>query len=181
MLIYSTLLISVTINVLQAMYQEKPKYFAATNDLRIAPLIALNEPMVSQSGLLNWTTETVCKTFGLDFKNWKRQMMDIRYRYSDKAFGQLVRSYKKSGNLEMIKNQRLVMSCTITEAPVIPAKGIVKGKVTWKVEFPILISYESSKGVENTQKLLVTVMVQRVSTIKNSEGIQIIQLVVKNR
>ena len=174
-------IISIMGNVFQFVYEEEPKYFAATNDLRIAPLIALNEPMVSQSGLINWTTETVSRTFELDFKNWKRQLMDVRYQYSDTAFAQLIKGFKKSGNLEMIKNQRLVSTCVVNEAPTIPGKGIVKGKMTWKVQFPILVSYESSQGVENTQKLLCSVMVQRVSTKKNSEGIQIIQLITDNR
>lgn len=175
------LLVSFVGNIIQLKTEPKPKYFAATTDLRLAPLVALNEPMVTQSGLLNWTVETVSSTFSLDFKNWRKQLMAIRYRYSGKAFSQLVKSYKDSGNLEMIKNQRLVTGCTITKAPVILAKGVVGGKVTWKVEFPILVSYESSKGIENTQKLIATVMIQRVSTINNAEGIQIIQLLIKNK
>ncbi|BBO86767.1 hypothetical protein DSCO28_73330 (plasmid) [Desulfosarcina ovata subsp. sediminis] len=181
-LVISILLLgSLIANTMQIFFKPEPKYFATTNDFRLAELTPLDQPVVSQIGLLNWTTETITRTFTLDFSNWRRQLMEVRSRYSNTAFKQLVKSLEDSGNLAMIKNQRLVTSCTITEAPVILAKGIVKGKMTWKIEFPMLVSYESSKGVENTQKLLVNTIVQRADTTKKAEGIHIIQLLMRNR
>ena len=182
LLVISTILVgSLTANVMQFAFDPEPRYFATTNDMRLAELTPLDQPMVSQSGLLDWTVETITSTFTLDFSNWRRQLMAVRPRYNNRAFKQLLKSLKDSGNLPMIKNQRLVTSCTPIEAPVILGKALVKGKVTWKVEFPMLISYESSKGVENTQKLIVNTLVQRADTTEKVEGIHIIQLLMRNK
>ena len=34
--------------------QPKPQYFAATPDLRLAPMIPLDQPLLTQEGLLTW-------------------------------------------------------------------------------------------------------------------------------
>ena len=56
---------------------------------------------------------------------------------------------------------------------------LVGGKATWRIEFPIVVSYESSQGVESTQKLLATVLVCRASTAKTPRGVVIQQVVLK--
>ena len=63
--------------------------------------------------------------------------------------------------------------------PVIVASGQIDGRASWKVEFPLLISYESSQGVENTQKLLATVLVRRASTVATPRGVVIEQIILK--
>ena len=133
------LCVSAAVNVLLIVKQPTPRYFAATPDLRLAPLVPLDKPLLTQQGLLNWVTETIC----------------------------------------MIQEKRLSVSAVVTRAPVISASGLVGGKATWKVEFPLVISYESSQGVESTQRLMATVLVCRASTAITPRGVVIQQVVLK--
>jgi intracellular multiplication protein IcmL len=55
----------------------------------------------------------------------------------------------------------------------------VGGKATWKIEFPLVVSYESSQGVESTQNLMATVLVCRASTVTSPRGVVIQQVVLK--
>ena len=79
----------------------------------------------------------------------------------------------------MIQEKRLSVSAVVTRAPVIIASGLIEGRATWKVEFPIVISYESSQGVESTQKLMATVLVRRAATVTTPRGVVIQQVVLK--
>lgn len=170
---------SLAVNVVQGVMRPTPRYFAVTDNLRIEKMRPLNKPVISQSGLLSWTTRKVTETFSLDFVHWREKLMDVKPAYTEKAFRQLIGSLKDSGNLKMLKRKKLVMSSTVQRSPVVKAKGVVSGRMTWKIEFPIKIAYESSQRVISSQKLMCNVMVRRVPTIEYPRGIKIQQIVLK--
>lgn len=159
--------------------QPKPQYFAATPDLRLAPMIPLDQPLLTQNGLLTWVSDTITGAMSLNFLEWREKLESIRPHFDDAAYKSFLASLQSSGVLDMIRDKRLSASAVATRAPVIIASGLVGGKATWKVEFPLIVSYESSQGVENTQKLLATVLVCRASTAKTPRGVVIQQVVLK--
>lgn len=81
--------------------------------------------------------------------------------------------------LDMITDKNLVVNAIIKSAPIIEAKGIENGVYSWRVAFPLLVSYESSQGVISNQNLDVTVWVIRVSPSDNPAGVQVRQVVLK--
>ena len=159
--------------------QPKPQYFAATPDLRLAPMVPLDQPLLTQEGLLTWASNTITGAMSLNFLEWREKLESIRPHFDDAAYKSFLASLQSSGVLDMIRDKRLSASAVATRAPVIIASGLVGGKATWKVEFPLIVSYESSQGVENTQKLLATVLVCRASTAKTPRGVVIQQVVLK--
>lgn len=156
-----------------------PRYFAATPDLRLAPLVPLDKPVLTQQGLLNWVSETITNAVSLDFLEWRDKLTRVRENFEEEAFKSFLASLKSSGVLPMIQEKRLSVSAVVTRAPVITASGLVGGKATWKIEFPLVVSYESSQGVESTQHLLATVLVCRASTVTSPRGVVIQQVVLK--
>ena len=159
--------------------QPKPQYFAATPDLRLAPMVPLDQPLLTQNGLLTWVSDTITGAMSLNFLEWREKLESIRPQFDDAAYKSFLASLQSSGVLDMIRDKRLSASAVATRAPVIIASGLVGGKATWKVEFPLIVSYESSQGVESTQKLLATVLVCRASTAKTPRGVVIQQVVLK--
>ena len=159
--------------------QPKPQYFAATPDLRLAPMVPLDQPLLTQNGLLRWVSDTITGAMSLNFLEWREKLESIRPHFDDAAYKSFLASLQSSGVLDMIRDKRLSASAVATRAPVIIASGLVGGKATWKVEFPLIVSYESSQGVESTQKLLATVLVCRASTAKTPRGVVIQQVVLK--
>ena len=115
----------------------------------------------------------------LNFLEWREKLESIRPHFEDEAFKSFLASLQGSGVLDMIRDKRLSASAVATRAPVIIASGLVGGRATWKIEFPLIVSYESSQGVESTQKLLATVLVCRASTAKTPRGVVIQQVVLK--
>ena len=157
----------------------KPQYFAATPDLRLAPMIPLDQPLLTQEGLLTWASNAITGAMSLNFLEWREKLESLRPHFDDAAYKSFLASLQSSGVLDMIRDKRLSASAVATRAPVIIASGLVGGKATWKVEFPLIVSYESSQGVESTQKLLATVLVCRASTAKTPRGVVIQQVVLK--
>ena len=143
--------------------QPKSQYFAATPDLRLAPMVPLDQPLLTQEGLLTWASNAITGAMSLNFLEWREKLETIRPHFDDAAYKSFLAS----------------PSAVATRAPVIIASGLVSGKATWKVEFPLIVSYESSQGVESTQKLLATVLVCRASTAKTPRGVVIQQVVLK--
>jgi intracellular multiplication protein IcmL len=168
---------SIMLTVFVFLSKPQPKYFASTNDLRFVELVALDEPIISQGGLLNWVAETVTNTLSIDFIDWKKQLTMVRSAYSSKAYSGLLKSFKRSGLLDSVVNERLNINAIVEQAPVITAKGEIHGVLSWKIEIPIKLSFESSTGVANTKSMLATLMVQRVPTTTNHRGIQIKQII----
>ena len=159
--------------------QPKPQYFATTPDLRLAPMVPLDQPLLTQSGLLTWVSDAITGAMSLNFLEWREKLESIRPHFDDAAYKSFLASLQSSGVLDMIRDKRLSASAVATRTPVIIASGLVGGKATWKVEFPLIVSYESSQGVESTQKLLATVLVCRASTAKTPRGVVIQQVVLK--
>ena len=156
-----------------------PVFFAATRDLRLAQMVPLDKPVLTQQGLLNWATETVTNAVSLDFLEWRKKLTAAREHFSEGAYKSFLESLQSSGILSMIQEKRLSASAVVTQAPVIVASGMLDGKASWKIEFPIIISYESSQGVESTQKLLAVVLVRRASTVRSPRGVVVEQVVLK--
>ena len=175
----AALCLSLGVSALLLLAQPKPRYFAATPDLRLAPMVPLDQPLLTQEGLLTWASNAITGAMSLNFLEWREKLESIRPHFEDEAFKSFLASLQSSGILDMIRDKRLSASAVATRAPVIIASGLVGGKATWRIEFPLIVSYESSQGVENTQKLLATVLVCRASTARTPRGVVIQQVVLK--
>ena len=171
------LIISVGINGVLLSFRPGPVYFMTSPDGRLVQLTPLDRPVMSQAAMLNWVSGTVAQTLSVDFLNYRSQLMAVQDNYTDAAYNQLISSLIKSGNLGMIKSQRLSVSATVAQAPVVIAHGDIGKTEAWKIQFPVTVSYESSGGVGNTQSLLATALVERVPQTQFPRGLAIAQLV----
>ena len=170
---------SLDVAAILLLHQPQPQYFASTPDLRLAPMVPLAQPLLTQSGLLTWVSATITGAMSLNFLEWREKLESIRPHFDDAAYKSFLASLQSSGVLDMIRGKRLSASAVATRSPVIIASGLVGGKATWKVEIPLIVTYASSQGVESTQKLLATVLVCRASTAKTPRGVVIQQVVLK--
>lgn len=155
----------------------QPVYYAVTPDLQIMQMVALDQPIIRNEGVSNWAAQTVISTLSLNFRTWKDQLSAVRSLYDPEAFSSLVVSMDKNNILALIKDKRLVCSAVIQDAPVILASGVQEGVYMWKLQMPVLLSFESSKGVEYRQRLVATMLVQRAPTSEYPQGVNVRQIV----
>jgi intracellular multiplication protein IcmL len=171
------LVLSIALAFFLAVKGSEVRYFAVTPDLRVMEMGSLSEPFITSEGLINWAGEVVCGSLSLDFLHWKKKLMDLRGDFDPEGFESFVGSLESGGHIKKIEEERLSLSAVMTDAPVIVSQGVERGRMTWKIEMPLMISYQSSIGISATQKLLGEIVVERVKPSQNPKGVAIRQVV----
>lgn len=176
------LLVSVSLNLALgwALVHKKPVYFAATADGRILPLVPLSRPAMEDRAVLSWGTDVAISAYSYDFVNWRKAISGLSSDFTKEGFSSFVGSLKASGNLKLVEDNRMVASAVPAEAGVIIAKGLLKGVYVWKIQIPILVTYQASKS-SATQNLLVTLLVVRRPVLSHPKGLAIAQFLAQEK
>ena len=149
-----------------------PKYFATFGDGRVVPLVPLNMPNVSQAAMLQWANSAVVAVNTYDFFNYRQQLQAASQYFTDEGWQAYLNVLRLSRNLNAVVEKKLVVSAVATRAPVLVRSGLIDGVYTWVVQIPIQVTYQSASEY-NQQSQIVTVMVKRISTLINPDGIGI--------
>jgi intracellular multiplication protein IcmL len=155
----------------------EPKYFATSINGRITPLFALNEPNQSDSAVLQWANQAAIAAFSYNFVNYRTELQASSGFFTAEGWDQFLRALQESNNLVAVKTKKLIVSAVATRAPVILQKGILNGRYSWRVQMPVLVTYQSASEFTQ-QNNVVTMLITRVSTLNSPRGIGIAQFVV---
>lgn len=178
------LLISMIANFLLALlvsyvvtHPPAPKYFATSINGRITPLFALNEPNQSDSAVLQWSNQAAIAAFTYNFVNYRSELQASSGFFTADGWTQFLKALEESNNLDAVKAKKLIVSAVATRAPIILQKGILNGRYAWRVQMPLLVTYQSASEFSQ-QSNVVTLLITRVSTLNSPRGIGISQFVV---
>ena len=163
-----------------ALVHKRPVYFAATSDGRILPLVALSRPAMEDRAVVSWATEVATSAYSYDFVNWRSALSGLSPDFTKEGFGSFIGSLHHSGNLKLVSDNRMVASAVPTEAGVIVAKGLLKGVYVWKIQVPILVTYQAAKS-SVSQNLLVTLLVVRRSVLSHPKGLAVAQFLAEEK
>lgn len=154
-----------------------PKYFATSINGRITPLFPLNEPNQSDSAVLQWANQAAIAAFTYNFVNYRSELQASSGFFTADGWDQFLTALQQSNNLDAVKAKKLIVSAVATRAPIILQKGILNEKYAWRVQMPILVTYQSASEFSQ-QNNVVTMLITRVSTLNSPRGIGISQFVV---
>jgi intracellular multiplication protein IcmL len=178
------LLLSVLINLVLASFlvylvthPPQPKYFATSINGRITPIFPLNEPNQSDSAVLQWANQAAIAAFTYNFVNYRDELQVSSGFFTPEGWTQFLNALKQSNNLDAVKAKKLIVSAVATRAPIILQKGLLNGRYSWRVQMPILVTYQSASEFTQ-QNNVVTMLITRVSTLNSPRGIGIAQFVV---
>lgn len=179
------LLLSITLNiglVSTALYVEtnppKPKYFATSISGRITPLAPLEQPNQSESAIFQWANQAVLASFSYNFVNYRSELESASNYFTRSGWEQFLQTLRTSNDLETVKQRKLIVSAVATKAPVLLKKGLLGGSYSWRIQMPLLVTYQSSSEYKQSNRV-VTILVQRVSTTRDTpRGIRISQYVI---
>ncbi|MBN9230715.1 MAG: type IV secretion protein DotI [Legionella sp. 40-6] len=154
-----------------------PKYFATSINGRITPLFPLNEPNQSDSAVLQWANQAAIAAFTYNFVNYRDELQAASGFFTAEGWDQFLNALQQSNNLDAVKAKKLIVSAVATRAPIILQKGVLNGRFSWRVQMPILVTYQSASEFTQ-QNNVVTMLITRVSTLNSPRGIGISQFVV---
>lgn len=177
-------LIAIVVNVVLASlvvymitHPPAPKYFATSINGRITPLFPLDEPNQSDSAVLQWANQAAIAAFTYNFVNYRDELQASSGFFTAEGWDQFLGALEQSNNLDAVKAKKLVVSAVATRAPIILQKGVLNGRYSWRVQMPILVTYQSASEFTQ-QNNVVTMLITRVSTLNSPRGIGISQFVV---
>jgi len=162
--------------------QPLPQYFATTYDGKLIPIIPLSQPGISPNGLLQWATDAAQACYTFNFVNFRKALQDIRIYFTKTGYQYFLKALKDSNNLDAVQSKQMVVSATPTGAPVILKQGILNdgsatGVYSWTVQLPMQLEYRSANE-RFSQKILLTMLITRVSTLESPKGVAIASFVV---
>lgn len=154
-----------------------PKYFATSINGRVTPLFPLSEPNQSDSAVLQWANQAAIAAFTYNFVNFRDELQASSGFFTAEGWDQFLDALQQSNNLDAVKAKKLIVSAVATRAPIILQKGLLNGHYSWRVQMPILVTYQSASEFTQ-QNNVVTMLITRVSTLNSPRGIGIAQFVV---
>lgn len=155
----------------------EPQYFATSINGRITPLYPLTEPNQSDSAVLQWANQAAIAAFTYNFVNYRDELQATSGFFTTNGWQQFLDALQQSNTLDQVKAKKLVVSAVATRAPIILQKGVLSGRFAWRVQMPILVTFQSASEF-NEQNNVVTMLITRISTLDSPRGIGISQFVV---
>jgi Macrophage killing protein with similarity to conjugation protein. len=149
--------------------------------------VPLPEPNQNDQFVIDWAVDAVTRLYTFDYDNYRIQFQDAKRNLTITGWENFEKSMEASGNFNAVKGYQYVT----TAAPTGPGRITKTGAITignetrfaWKVEFPMVISYRSSrigkdgKPLLSEQNLTMSATVIRVPEYINQTGLGIRALV----
>ncbi len=149
---------------------------ASTPDGRVIPLRTLEERIMSDSALKNWTVAAVTEAFTLGHHDWRKRLSEARRHFTDDGYESFIDGLEESLLLVRLRENRQVSSAVATGAPVIVDTRKFRGRLAWEIEFPMLVTFEAGRK-RLDQALTTRVLVTRLPLSERVTGVGIAQLV----
>lgn len=158
----------------------KSKFYATTTTGRVIPLKSLSMPVVTNKYLLQWAALAVRSCYNLTFDNYSSQLRQASSYFTTTGWSALMSAMKKSGVIDSLKNNKLLMSAVVDGHPVILNEQVVHDRYTWSVQLPLLVSYTSANEHKKS-KFIVRLNIMRVPVLDTAKGILINKVSVERR
>lgn len=156
-----------------------PRYIAVNPDGRVIPLKPLAEPNMTSSALLQWANTAAIAAYTYSFVNYRGELQAASEFFTPDGWQGFLDALKTTGNLDAVIQEKLIVSAVATQAPIILQEGVLSGVYSWKIQFAMLVTYQSASRVAQ-QPVVVTMLIQRVSPLSSARGIGIAQFVVSS-
>lgn len=154
-----------------------PRYFATSNDGRIVPLIPFDRPNLTNATILEWANTAATATYSYNFVNYRQALQQAADYFTTEGRQMFFNAVKSSNNLQAVIAKKLIVSAVATGVPVVLEQGVMLGRYTWKVQIPMLITFQSASQFSQ-QSVTVTMLIVRVSPLVSPRGIGIAQFIV---
>lgn len=154
-----------------------PRYFATSNDGRLVPLIPFDRPNLNNSTVLEWANTAATAAYSYNFVNYREALQQAADYFTQEGRQMFFNAVKSSNNLQAVIAKKLIVSAVATGVPVVLEQGVMLGRYTWKVQIPMLITFQSASQFSQ-QSVTVTMLIVRVSPLASPRGIGIAQFIV---
>lgn len=168
-----TTLIALLVMLIAINTEPEIKYFAAREDGGILPIVAVDQPFLTDSQINNFAVEAVTRSFTMSFQNYRIDL-DEASKYFLKPDGWAIfrTSLEQSGTITDIVNNKLTSSA-VAHGSVVMDQGISpRGNYGWLVQVPLTITYLSTSETKRDE-WIADIEILRVPNQEMSRGVGI--------
>lgn len=155
-------------------HQPQDKYFATTVDGRVIPLVALDQPNLSDPALLSWVAQATTETMTFGFRDYKRRLQESSRHFTKAGWAEFAQELADIKLIENIEANYQLITAAPAAAPQIVEEKIVGGRYQWVVRIPLILSYQSRENTR-TDNWDVTLVIVRVPRLESPNGVGIAQ------
>lgn len=152
--------------------EQQANYYASTTSGDVVPLHSLSEPVITQDHMLRFSQLAVLAAYSLDFSNYQEQMKSAERYFTPGGWSKFQDALNNNGLLSQVEDKKLTLSAIVTDTPVVLDTTIYNGRLTWRVQMPVLISYGSASE-KVRRHVIITMNIQRVPSLSAPQGIQV--------
>jgi len=154
----------------------EPKYFAMDTQGRVRELTALSRPMPSNDQVLNWVSTAATRSYTLSFAQYQQQLDDVRHYFTPEGWRGFEEALRRAGFIENLSRNKFITTASPTAAPVISAEGLIGEAYAWRIQVPILVTYQSASTRESRNVMVEVTVIRRPET-ENPSGLGIAQFI----
>ncbi len=155
-------------------HQPENRYFATTEDGRLVPMVALNEPNLSTPALMSWVAQASTEVMTFGFHDYRRRLQEASRNFTKTGWGSFTAALEKSRIIEMVDANQQVVTAAPRSAPILVSEGLAGGRYQWIVEMPLTVTYQAGNKTR-TDNFLVRLVVVRVPKLESPNGVGIEQ------
>jgi intracellular multiplication protein IcmL len=149
-----------------------PIVFPVYQDWRVQPLVAVDQPYLPSTEVMQWVSDTMQKVLVYDFKNYNAQLKEASQYFTSDGWKTFLNQLNLYVNYTNVQTNKLFVKGKITAAPTLINQGLIAGRYTWTIQMPMILEYAGFKPLAN-KVLPWEIRVVRVPTTDNLSGLAI--------
>lgn len=156
-----------------------PTTFFVDREWRVQGAVPVDQPYLSPPDMLQWVGENLPRAFNFDFNFYNDQLKDAQQFFTPNGWSVFQNHLNNYVSYNYVTSNKLFVSGRAGGAPFILNQGILSGRFAWWVQMPVIVKYESYTA-GSSKILTMQVLVVRVSTLNNLNGVGIENVIVTN-
>lgn len=157
----------------------QPVTFQVGKEWRIVAPVALDQPYLSNADLLQWISDVLPQAFTLDFIYYNDQLQSKSNLFTQAGWKVFLNQLNIYVNHNMMQTNKVFATGGAASAPTIINQGLLSGKYAWWVQMTVDVFYSGYNPPEN-KELNLQILVVRVPTLNNLNGVGIENIIVTN-
>lgn len=155
-------------------HQPEDRYFATTEDGRLIPMVALNQPNLSTAALTSWVAQSSTEVMTFGFNDYQRRLQESSRHFTRRGWQSFTTALETSRMIETISANQQVITAAPRGAPIVISEGLFRGRYEWTVQFPMILTFQSGAR-EQRKNIMITAKIVRVSRLESPNGVGIEQ------
>jgi len=174
----AAIILLIIISLYFFLHQVLPVSLPVYDGWRVQKEVPVTEPYLRVPDLLQWVSTALPSIFISNFVYYDRYLKIASRYFTETGFAKYKEALNIFMNPEEVLKNKLFVQATAAGAPVILNQGIVEGKYAWWVQMPIDVRYSNVDGGSHTTQLIIQVLVTRIPTLNNLEGVSIENMII---